>query len=148
MACAPLKALLHIMAQGQFEGRDLSHAKVRSLFTRDNMLASDWYAERLRAKQTVDVKLWQRHISYLTKFVTKSHYAEESARLGIEDRLHRARVELKRIQSSAYLEEIRGTLGANPLPPSQSRGQTEFQMADKTRNEVQNMKTGPIAVAG
>ena len=39
MACPPLKALLHIMAHGQFEGRDLGHAKIRALFTRDNLLA-------------------------------------------------------------------------------------------------------------
>ncbi len=116
MACPPLQALLHIMAHDQFEGRDLSSAKIRSLFTRQNMLGSDWYAERLRAKQAVDTRLWQRHVGYLTKFITKPHYADEAARLKIEDRLHLARLELKRIQSSTYVDELRGTLGANPLP--------------------------------
>ncbi|HWN96758.1 MAG TPA: hypothetical protein VNT99_17145 [Methylomirabilota bacterium] len=130
MATPPLKALLHIMAHGQFEGRDLGHAKIRALFTSEQMLASDWYAERLRAKQAVDMKLWQRHVNYLIKFVTKEHYAEESARLGIEDRLHQARAELKRIQAPEYLNEIRGTLGVNPLPQSGSRGQPEFLIAD------------------
>jgi len=129
MTLPPLKALLHIMAHGQFEGRDLSHAKIRSLFTCESMLASDWYAERLRAKQSVDAKLWQRHINYLTKFVTKEHYAEESARLGIEDRLHRARHEFKRISSPAYLEELRGTLGANPLSALRHQPQRELEMA-------------------
>jgi hypothetical protein len=93
------------------------------------MLASDWYAERLRAKQAVDAKLWQRHINYLTKFVTKEHYAEESARLGIEDRLHQARHEFKRISSPAYLEELRGTLGANPLSALRHQPQPELEMA-------------------
>ncbi len=127
----PLKALLHIMAHGQFEGRDLSHAKIRSLFTCESMLASDWYAERLRAKQAVDAKLWQRHVGYLTKFITKEHYGEEAARLGIEDRLHKARVELKRVSSPAYLDELRGTLGANPLPVSDRNGaQRELAMGE------------------
>jgi len=130
MACPPLRALLHIMAHGEFEGRDLSQAKIRNLFTRENMLASDWYADRLSAKRGVDARLWQRHVSYLTKFITKSHYAEEAARLGIEARLHRARTELKRIQSPAYLDELRGTLGANPLPKSAQDRQPEFTMAD------------------
>lgn len=125
MACPPLKALLHIMAHGQFEGRDLNHAKVRSLFTRESLLASDWYAARLRAKQAVDIKLWQRHTSYLTKFITRPHYADEAARLRIEDRLHHARNELKRVQSAAYLESLRGTLGANPLPTAARGGQGE-----------------------
>jgi phosphoenolpyruvate carboxykinase (diphosphate) len=134
MAVPPLKALLHIMAHGQFEGRDLSNAKVRQLFTRENMLGSDWYAERLRAKQAVDVRLWNRHVNYLNKFVTKPHYAGEVARLGIEQRLQRARAELKRAQSPDYLKELNGTLGANPLPPS-GREQEESSAASRTERE-------------
>ena len=116
MACPPLKALLHIMAHGEYEGRDLQSPKIRHLFERENMMASGWYAERLRSKQAIDTKLWQRHVSYLTKFITKEHYTEEARRLGVEDRLHRARLELKRVTGSAYIEELRGTLGVNPLP--------------------------------
>ena len=130
MACPPLKALLHIMAHGQFEGRELSHTKIRSLFTRETFLASDWYAERLRAKQIVDSKLWQRHVAYLTKFITKPHYGEEAARLKIEDRLHAARNELRRISAPTYLNELRGTLGANPLPAAVRReAQRDLDMA-------------------
>lgn len=141
MACPPLKALLHIMAHDQFEGRDLGHAKIRSLFTREQMLASDWYAERLRAKQSVDARLWQRHISYLTKFITKPYYAEEAARLGVEERLHKARKELKRIVAPGYVEELRGTLGANPLPATiQQSGQTELAITDAPR------ESGAIAI--
>ena len=128
MACPPLKTLLHIMAHGQFEGRDLNHAKIRALFTRENLLAGDWYAARLRAKQSIDAKLWQRHTTYLTKFITKPHYADEAARLRIEERLHQARQELKRVQSPAYLEELRGTLGANPLAKAARDTQTELTM--------------------
>ena len=131
MACPPLKALLHIMANDQFEGRDLGHARIRGLFTRESLFASEWYAERLRAKQAVDAKLWQRHITYLTKFITKPHYAEESARLKIEDRLHQARNELKRIANPHYLDELRGTLGVNPLPRATERGQAELAMATR-----------------
>ena len=130
LACPPLKALLHIMAHGQYEGRDLSHAKIRSLFMRDSMLACDWYAERLRAKQSVDARLWQRHVNYLTKFITKPNYAAEAIRLRIEDRLHRARLELKRINSAAYLDELRGTLGAHPLAQiGEQRERTESGLA-------------------
>jgi hypothetical protein len=68
VACPPLRALLHIMAHDQFEGLELGHAKIRALFSRDNMLASDWYAGRLKAKQEVDIKLWQRGVFYLAKF--------------------------------------------------------------------------------
>ena len=136
LACPPLQALLHIMAHDQFEGRDLSHAKIRTLFTRENMLASEWYAERLRAKQSVDAKLWQRHVAYLTKFITKPYYAEVTARMGIEKRLHQARTELKRVAKPAYLEELRGTLGANPLPGVAHHGQAELKMPIGAREQA------------
>jgi hypothetical protein len=115
LACPPLRALLHIMRDGQFEGQDLNHPELRALFTREDMLSSSWYAARLAAKQSVDRQLWQRHVATLEKFLSKSSYAEEAARLGIEPRLHRARAELERAKSTMYLKELRGTLGAQKL---------------------------------
>lgn len=46
-ACPPLKALLHIMATGEYEGMDVHDPKIRAMFTRDYLLNSDWYRERL-----------------------------------------------------------------------------------------------------
>ena len=46
-ACPPLVALLHIMLHDEWESKGLDHPDVRKLFTRDNLLASDWYAARL-----------------------------------------------------------------------------------------------------
>jgi hypothetical protein len=136
LACPPLQALLHIMAHDTFEGHELAQAKVRGLFTRDHLLGSDWYAERLQAKQAVDARLWQRHVGYLTKFITKPHYADESARLRIEDRLHKARAELKRASAPTYLDQLRGTLGASPLPTGREKGQTEFSMKARPASEL------------
>src|SRR5260370_9979039 len=56
LACPPLRALLHIMSCDHFEGRVVDHSEIRALFTRENMLSSDWYAERLAAKQNVDIR--------------------------------------------------------------------------------------------
>ena len=42
LACPPLKALLHIMVHGEYEGQDAGHPAFRALFTRENLLASDW----------------------------------------------------------------------------------------------------------
>ena len=116
LACPPLRALLHIMLHGNFEGKALEHADIRALFTRDAMLASDWYARRLAAKQAVDVQLGRRNVAALEKFITKANYAEEAARLGLVNRLALARVMLERAKSAEYLAKLRGTLGANPLP--------------------------------
>ena len=115
MACPPLRALLHIMRDDQFEGKDLNHPDIRALFTRENLLSSDWYAARLAAKQTADQKLWKRHVATLEKFLTRANYSEEAERLGIEDRLRRARLELERVKSPIYMKELRGTLGRQPL---------------------------------
>ena len=114
-ACPPLKALLHIMLHDQWEGRGLEHPEVRQLFTRENLLASGWYAARLKAKQSIDRKLWHRHVDYLDKFMKRTSHADEAKRLGIAARLDRARKTLDDVESAGYLESLRGTLGAEPI---------------------------------
>jgi hypothetical protein len=114
-ACPPLKALLHIMQQDQWEGKGLEHPEVRQYFTREHLLASDWYAARLKAKQSIDRKLWRRHVDYLDKFAKRASHADEAARLGIAARLERARKTLADVESGGYLESLRGTLGAEPI---------------------------------
>ncbi len=115
LACPPLKALLHIMAHGESEGRDLTSPGFRALFTRENMLASDWYAGRLATKQNYDVRLWQRHATYLQNFLKKESYAEEAERLGIKARLKSAWDNYHVAKSPAYLSSLKGTIGLQPL---------------------------------
>jgi hypothetical protein len=114
LACPPLRALLHIMSYDHFEGRGLEHSEIRALFTRENMLSSDWYAERLAAKQNVDIRQWDRHVRTLKTFLAKDNYAEEAARLGISDRLARAQKNLQTVRSTDYLQQLHGTIGAQP----------------------------------
>ncbi len=121
-ACPPLLALLHIMRHETWEGKGLEHPDVRRLFTREYLLASDWYAARLKARQAVESRLWQRHIRYLERFLSKPNYAEEAVRLGIDDRLSRARQELARAESPALLARLAGTLGAEPIEKLRKAG--------------------------
>ncbi len=114
-ACPPLHALLHIMLHDQHEGKGLDHPDIRRLFTRESLLASDWYATRLKAKQTIDQQLWLRHVRHLERFLKKASHAEEAVRLGINERLQRARKTLAAVESPAHLEQLRGTLGAEPI---------------------------------
>jgi hypothetical protein len=113
-ACPPLRALLHIMRDGNFEGKDLDNPAIRKLFTADNLLSSDWYEARLKAKQQADVQLWQRHVRYLQAFLTKSSYAEEAERLGITQRLAEAKETLVSVGKSSYLKKLTGSLGTDP----------------------------------
>jgi hypothetical protein len=114
-ACPPLRALLHLMLHGQWEGKGLDHPEVRKLFTREHLLASDWYAARLRAKQNIDRKLLRRHVEYLDKFQKRPSHADEAVRLGINDRLVRVRKSLEEVEAADYLEKLSGTLGAEPI---------------------------------
>ncbi len=115
LACPPLRALLHIMAHGHHEGRDVNHPEFRALFSRESVMGSDWYAERLSAKQRHDIQLWRKHISYLENFLKKKNYAEEAARLGIPAKLELGRKTWHEVKSPAYLEGLKGSIGLQPL---------------------------------
>ena len=114
-ACPPLRALLHIMAYGHFEGRGADDPAVRAMFTRESLLASDWYAERLTVKQRREVELWERHVRSLTDFLASPGHRDEAARLGIPRRLEQARGELERVRSPEYVRSLVGTIGADPV---------------------------------
>ncbi|HEX3720678.1 MAG TPA: hypothetical protein VH595_22230 [Verrucomicrobiae bacterium] len=118
MACPPLKALLHIMAHGEYEGRDVNDAAIRALFTRQSVMASGWYAERLAAKQKHDVQLWRKHADYLGNFLKKKNYADEAQRLGIQEKLDAAWETYHKVKSPEYLTSLDGTIGLQPLPNS------------------------------
>ncbi len=121
LACPPIRALLHIMAHGHFESKGLDSPDVRALFRRDTLLASDWYRQRLVIRQEREQALWRRHVAALEGFEQRPGYAEEVARLGIRDRLELARRELERASSPAYLAELVGTIGADPISRGCSR---------------------------
>jgi hypothetical protein len=113
--CPPVKALLHIMAYGHFEGKDVTHPDIRALFTRESLLASDWYRDRLVVKQHRDIALWERHVRSLSEFLTRAGHRDEADRLGIPARLDHARRELERVSALDYLSTLAGTIGADPI---------------------------------
>jgi hypothetical protein len=114
-ACPPLKALLQIMAHGAWDGKGLDHPDVRKLFTRENLLSSDWYAARLAAKQKVDRALWKRHVEYLNNFLRRPNYTDVAENLGIAGRLTQARKTLETVESPDFLKKLAGSLGAEPM---------------------------------
>jgi hypothetical protein len=106
-ACPPLRALLHIMLEDRYEGRSLSDPEVRRLFTREHLLASDWYAERLAGRAKQEAALWERHVAALKSFLNRAGYEQEAKRLGIHDRLAHARATLAAVRSPGYLAQLR-----------------------------------------
>jgi hypothetical protein len=114
-ACPPLQALLNIMATGTYQGKDVHDPEIRALFSKQTLLASDWYLERLEVKQARDIALWHRHVASLQNFSELPNYADEVERLNIVQRLSFARAELERVESPAYLDQMIGMIGADPL---------------------------------
>ena len=116
MACPPLKALLEIMAKGKTaDGHGLDAPEVRSLFGREQLLASDWYRARLDAKQKNETTLWSHHVKSLEAVLEQDGYSDVATRLGLKPRLIHAKTEHARVQSPAYRASLDGTLGVQPL---------------------------------
>ncbi len=114
-ACPPLKALLHIMACGSYEGKGIDDPRIRGMFTRESLLSSDWYRERLQVKQSRDIALWQRHVKSLEGFRSANDEGAFPDRINLEDRFTMARTQLARVKAASYLEELAGTIGADPF---------------------------------
>lgn len=115
LACPPLKALLDIMRDEEPGDHRLDSTEFRILFTRESLLASEWYRARLETRRSRELALWQRHQGYLGQFLAKPNYADESRRLDIEGRLERVRLHLKAVSAPGYVDEITGTIGTSPL---------------------------------
>ena len=118
-ACPPLRALLHIMRDGSWEGRNLEDSTFRALFSRETLLASDWYAARLEAQQKVDAHLWERHARYLEKFLQRPNYADVATHLDIRGRLERVTRQARATREPGYTKSLIGTLGAEPFIASE-----------------------------
>ncbi|HUR57800.1 MAG TPA: hypothetical protein VM029_08820, partial [Opitutaceae bacterium] len=113
-AVPPLRALLHIMRDGTWQGKDASNPEFRALFTPEQLLASDWYRARLEAQQRRDVAQWQTQAKYLDKVIARANYADVTAQLRLRDRLGAANASAKAARDPKYLEKLVGTLGVDP----------------------------------
>jgi hypothetical protein len=115
LACPPLRALLHIMVYGNFEGNGLESPEVRGLFTWEHLLSSEWYAARLDAKQKVDEELWTRHVGSLEQFLDEPRYLDVAKKLKLPERLRCAKEVLSGVKGNSYIASLKGTIGRQPL---------------------------------
>jgi phosphoenolpyruvate carboxykinase (diphosphate) len=112
-ACSPLKALLHIMAYGDYEGKSINDPAIRNLFSQAYLLQSDWYQERLKIKQQRDCQLWQRHKDYIKQCLSDKDRYEPTSYQAMAQKLEKAEQTLAKISSPDYLNSLQGTLGAD-----------------------------------
>jgi hypothetical protein len=112
-ACPPLKALLHIMANGSYEGMDVNDPAIRQMFTREYLLESDWYKERLLIKQNRDKQLWLQNKEYLKDQLQELDEDELDRQKHLNERLVEADRMIARVSEKEYFERLKGTLGAD-----------------------------------
>ena len=112
--CPPLRAVVSIMAYGEWEGHDASAPEFRNLFDREAVLGSERYRQRLEAKQQVDVRYWTERLAYLEQFAADGQHGEVSERMDIARRREEAHRELARVSDPAYVDSLFGTTGTEP----------------------------------
>ncbi len=111
----PLKALIHIMASGRYEGKEITDPEIRSLFEREAVLSSEWYQKRLIIKQDRKADCCRKHINYLDDFIGQNHNARKVETLGCRDRLSAVKIRLAYVESDTFIEDHAGTIGADPI---------------------------------
>jgi hypothetical protein len=114
-ACPPLKAILYIMATGEYKGRTIQHQEIRDLFDREAMLKSNWYQQRLETKQKRELWLWKKHCKNLRNFMALDGHDDLIESLKIKQRLAHAKQQLELVAQDSYLDSLEGTIGADTL---------------------------------
>jgi hypothetical protein len=112
-ACPPLQAVLHVMAEGHYDGKSIDDPAIREMFTRDYLLQSDWYKERLKIKQQRDAALWQMNRNYVEQKMDEINESVTDLWAELQDQMEKAEQMLEWVNSDSYLERLQGTLGAD-----------------------------------
>ena len=112
-ACPPLKALLHLMAYGEFEGKSIADPTIREMFTREYLTQSDWYQQRLVIKQERDTALWKLSREYVEQKIDKLSENETEELAKLQARVKKADGMIDWVSSQSYLDSLQGSLGAD-----------------------------------
>jgi hypothetical protein len=103
------------MAYGEYEGNTIDSPKIRDLFRKETILFSDWYLERLKNKQKIDIELLERKIANLEEFIVNPINESVIGEFQYKARLQAANETLAYYRSDSYLESLKGTIGASIL---------------------------------
>lgn len=110
LAVPPVRALLEIMATGHTQdGLTLDDAPFRELFSRDSVLASDWYEERVSALREVELARLKRSLDSIDAFTANELHGATAERLGLAAR--RASVESRIEELNQVPDLLWGTIG-------------------------------------
>jgi phosphoenolpyruvate carboxykinase (diphosphate) len=111
LACPPLKALLHIMAHGDYEGKEASAPEIREMFSREYLVASDWYAARLESHKQVELAHCSKLIDYLRATLKEADETEADV---LEAKLKSVQKQRDSIRRKDAQKAYMHTLGTDP----------------------------------
>ena len=114
-AILPLKILLHIMAYGHYEGKELNDPEIRREFEREHVIKSAWYSDRLKLRQENETKFLLNRIAYLQDFMAEPNNQLLVEKMNLHERLEKVKAEYNHVKSDNYLNELVGTIGSDPL---------------------------------
>lgn len=110
LAVPPIRALLEIMANGATsDGLGLRDDAFREQFSRESVLASEWYRERLASQRSSEIAFVERSIAAVDDFISRPQ-ASTAERLGLPDRRECLQGRLAELRE-APLDTLNGTLG-------------------------------------
>ncbi|MDX9897731.1 MAG: hypothetical protein RBT62_02345 [Spirochaetia bacterium] len=114
-AIPPLAAILHIMAEGSWNGKTLDNPELRRLFDREYVLSSDWYKNRLSAYATSELSRLETGAAYLEIFLSSPFGRDERELAKAKRDLESVKSDLKKVRSPSYVQSLIGTIGLDPL---------------------------------
>jgi hypothetical protein len=85
------------------------------MFTRDYVVNSQWYKERLVRKQNHDAQLHKQYIKYLEDFIANPINKQLLDEYRVNEKLTQAKTMLDQIQSDEYLALLEGSIGLDSL---------------------------------
>ncbi len=112
LAVPPVRALLEVMATGTTAGGlTLTDPVFREAFTRESVLASTWYAERLESQRSTNIAHAERALSAMADFRAKELAYDTAERLGIIAKNAAVAARLAELRADEGSQSYVGTLG-------------------------------------
>lgn len=108
-AIPPLKALLHIIVDGEYEGMHLRSASFRQMFQRENVIHSEWYQDRLRSYQQYQLDHYNKSLQYLKNGL--EFFPEWLASPAYISAIQRIANQFEYISTEDYRGHLVGTIG-------------------------------------
>ncbi len=113
-ACPPLQGVLSVMAHGHWDGKEANDPSFRAMFTREYLLSSPWYAQRLQTQQRIEQRNWAKRIDALETYCSDPVHESVVQRMALRDRLADCKAKAARCSAPDYLGRLVGMLGADP----------------------------------